>query len=190
MMEVYNEMQKFNLDILALQEVRWKGSGRIDKKDFSLYYSGNPEKSGMYGTAFMINANLRKSVLGFEPISDRVCRIRIKGRFWNTSMISAYAPTEEAPEEDKVTFYDQLAGLCGRVPKHDIVLLLGDFNAKIGKEVFLAEVAGKNTLHDECNKMEDCLLSLLRNIILLLPAQNLNTKRYTWVLGKCQEQIL
>jgi hypothetical protein len=37
------------------------------------------------------------------------------------------------------------------VPKHDDVILMGDFNAKIGKNISNQEMAGKCTVHDVTN---------------------------------------
>ena len=35
------------------------------------------------------------------------------------------------------------------VPKHDVIVIMGDFNAKIGKEDSIRQVAGRFSLHDE-----------------------------------------
>jgi hypothetical protein len=51
--EVAQEMVKFGIDLIALQEIQWKGRGRIDKKEFSLYFSGPNKKTGQFGTGFM-----------------------------------------------------------------------------------------------------------------------------------------
>jgi len=48
----------------------------------------------------------------------------------------------------KDEFYDQLSQECEKARKYDIPILLGDFNAKIGGENFIATVAGKYTLHE------------------------------------------
>jgi exonuclease III len=55
MQEIRNEMTAYNIDILALQEIRWKGQGRIDKPDYALLYSGSEEKTDQLGTGFMMN---------------------------------------------------------------------------------------------------------------------------------------
>jgi hypothetical protein len=40
MQKISNEMIKFKIHIIALQEIRWKGQGKIDKPDYTLLYSG------------------------------------------------------------------------------------------------------------------------------------------------------
>jgi len=39
--------------------------------------------------------------LGFEPISDCICKLRVKGKFYNVTLINIYAPTEDKEEEIK-----------------------------------------------------------------------------------------
>lgn len=90
----------------------------------------------------------RDSMLGWNPINNRLCTIRLKGKFRNISLISAYAPTEDHPDEEKDNFHDILARECGTLLKYDAVVLLGDFKVTIRKEGFARQVAGKNTLHE------------------------------------------
>jgi len=42
-----------------------------------------------------------------EPINERMCKLRIRGKFYNITLISAYAPTEDAQDEAK-EFYEEL----------------------------------------------------------------------------------
>lgn len=152
MAEIAEEVLKYGMDVVALQEIRWNGNGRVDKKDYSMFYSGPKMRTGQCGTGFILNNKMKQSCLGFEPLGDRMCKIRLKGRFRNLSIISAYAPTEDANDDEKNAFYDQLDRECSKIPKYDVLILLGDFNAKIGREDFLQHVAGKHSLHTETNE--------------------------------------
>ena len=63
MKEIMEAIGKVRVDAMAVQEIRWQGQGRTDKKYFSLFYSGPKERTGRYGTGFIINAKMRKSFL-------------------------------------------------------------------------------------------------------------------------------
>ena len=39
-MEIMNELDKYNIDITALREIRWTGQGRIDKNNFDFICNG------------------------------------------------------------------------------------------------------------------------------------------------------
>ncbi|CAG4950961.1 unnamed protein product [Parnassius apollo] len=139
--EVGRELKTYNLDLIALQEIRWQGTGTIDKDEYTLHYSC-ADIQGHRGTGFIITKKLRTCVLGFEPVNDRLCKIRIKGKLYNTTYVCAYSPTEDASDEDKEKFYEELHTLCSKVPKYDALCVLGDFNAKVGKENVYADVIG------------------------------------------------
>ena len=48
------------------------------------------------------------------------------------SIVVSYAPIEGAEEETKDDFYDSLQAVVEGIPKHDVVLVIGDFNARVG----------------------------------------------------------
>ena len=48
------------------------------------------------------------------------------------TVISAYAPTLDAQEDVKEAFYADLDTILSEVPKEDKLILLGDFNARVG----------------------------------------------------------
>jgi len=43
-----------------------------------------------------------------------------------------YAPTHRAPPEGKEKFYDNLQAVINSVPSSDVLLVMGDFNARVG----------------------------------------------------------
>jgi len=100
---------------------------------FTLYYSGDDVKQGYRGVGFTVSKKASRSVLGFSPICDRICTLRIKGKFHNITFVNVYVPTEDAEDETVDEFYETLQVVCDEIPKHDAIVTLGDFNAKLGK---------------------------------------------------------
>lgn len=150
MYQIANALTNYKLDLIALQEIRWEGSGYIQKPEFTIYYSG-ATKQGLYGTGFIVSKTFDKCVLGFQEISERLCKLRVKGRLYNTTYICAYSPIEDASDEDKEQFYEELQKACYSVPRYDELIVLGDFNAKVGREDTYAGVIGKQSPHDITN---------------------------------------
>jgi hypothetical protein len=69
-----------------------------------------------------------------------------------------YAPTEDKAEPEKDNFYEELQLVIDQIPKSDTILVLGDANAKLGKEDIYKEVCGKRTLHELSNRNGEMLL--------------------------------
>jgi uncharacterized protein YggU (UPF0235/DUF167 family) len=50
------------------------------------------------------------------------------------SIIRVHAPTKEKANEEMKKFYEDLQRIHNKIPKHDIVIIMGHLNGKIGKE--------------------------------------------------------
>jgi hypothetical protein len=50
MNEIADEMLKTQLQIIAVQELRWKGVRQIDKTNYTLITAATQKKSGLFGT--------------------------------------------------------------------------------------------------------------------------------------------
>ena len=52
----------------------------------------------------------------------------------HATIVSAYAPTMTNPDEVKDKFYDDLDSVISATPQTDKLILLGDFNARVGTD--------------------------------------------------------
>jgi hypothetical protein len=126
---------------------------------------------------------MKKYLIGFEPISDRLCRVRFKGRLRNITMISAHAPTEDKDVMQKEEFYDLLSKIYDQKPKYDMLTILDNFNAKIGKERHTARIAGTYTIHNETSANGSLLTQFaqMNNLIIMNTCFNHRfIKKGTW----------
>ncbi|KAJ3608734.1 hypothetical protein NHX12_023264 [Muraenolepis orangiensis] len=115
----------------------------------SVMYSGHEEDGAnpTEGVAIMMTKETRKALIAWEPISSRLitASFRTNNRRVKAHIIQCYAPTNHAVDDVKARFYDSLNHLLGRVGARDLIILMGDFNAKIGgRNEGYEEVKGKH----------------------------------------------
>jgi exonuclease III len=53
MQEVTEQILQTELQIVVLQEIRWKGQDQIKKDKYNLYYSRKEDQMGQLGTGFL-----------------------------------------------------------------------------------------------------------------------------------------
>lgn len=130
------EMERLGLDILGVAETWWPGTGRCDTGNTAFYYSGNNDRNHRKGVGIVITKQLLKSVIEFVPYSDRTALLKLRAKPTNFNIIQVYAPTAESPDQDVAQFYSEIEELLKLTRKHDVNVIMGDFNAKIGKGKF------------------------------------------------------
>ena len=52
----------------------------------------------------------------------------------HTMIVSWYSPTNASDETNITIFYDGLCSLARQIPKHNVLMIGGDMNAKISKD--------------------------------------------------------
>ena len=80
----------------------------------------------------MISNTAVKSLMEWTPISKRIILARFFSRHRRVTIIQVYAPHNERPEQEKDDFYAELQETLDECNKNDIVIVMGDLNAKVG----------------------------------------------------------
>ena len=123
-----NEMERFRYDIVGISEVRWTGKGETSNRDFIWSREG---KTHVRGVGMLLGNRARKSLVRYNPVNSRVIMARFDAAPYKITVIHAYAPTMVSSDEDIEAFYSILEGVLAKVHKKDIIIITGDWNAKI-----------------------------------------------------------
>ncbi|BHF75732.1 hypothetical protein SprV_0501882800 [Sparganum proliferum] len=137
---VARELARYKVDIAALSQTRFSEQGQLEEvgAGYTFFWSGRPRTERRdAGVAFAI----RNDIVGRLPclpqgINDRLMSLRLPlqrgGKF--ATIISAYAPPMTSPAAARDKFYEDLHALLATVSKTDKLIVLGDFNARVGTD--------------------------------------------------------
>ncbi|KAG1673509.1 Craniofacial development protein 2 [Nymphon striatum] len=129
---VNQEMDRMNLNILGLSEVRWTGAGsqKINNKTF--IYSGGTKHER--GTGILFDEPTARCLKAWCPISDRVIVAKLEAKPLDIGIIQVYAPTSDSEDEEVERFYEEIDRAKAYLKSQDIKIVMGDFNAKVGNQ--------------------------------------------------------
>ena len=117
---------------MALSETHLIGNGMTKYGEHSLYFSGRNDNVHREGVGFLLSKRARNALVEWKPINSRLAKARFGSRQGTITMIVCYSPIEADTENEKDVFYDRLQEEVTLTQKHDILIIVGDFNAKIG----------------------------------------------------------
>ena len=100
---VKQEMERVNVNILGISELKWTGMGEFNSDDHHIYHC-RQESLRRNGVAIMVNKRVRNAVLGCNLKNDRIISVRLQGKPFNITVIQAYAPTSNAEETEVERF--------------------------------------------------------------------------------------
>jgi hypothetical protein len=85
------------------------------------------------GVGMIITNQVSKSLIGYKAVNDTITYMRVKARPVNITCIKVYGPTISAETADMEDFYRNLHSALNKTPEKDVLILMGDWNCKIGK---------------------------------------------------------
>jgi exonuclease III len=73
--------------------------------------------------------------------------IILRGHWCHIIVLNVLAPTEDKTDDVKDSFYEELERMFDKLHKYRMKILLGDFNAKVGREDIFKPTIGNESLH-------------------------------------------
>ena len=133
---------------------------------------------------FLVHKDIVKSVIGSCQISSRLMTVRLRASPFNITIIQVYAPISSYDDSDVDEFYRELQSLVDQTPKQDILVVQGDWNAKVRED---AQEDSGEVCGPSCNpKTNDRGLKLLdfatyNNLVLAnILGKHKPSRRWLW----------
>ena len=133
---IARELQLFGIEIEALQETRFEAQGQLQEEDYTFFWVGKTVGTREAGVTFAVHNTIAKRLTSLPTaVSPRLMSKRVpieKGRY--LTLVNVYAPTMTYSVEKKEIFYQELTHIVLKFLREDKLLILGDFNARVGTD--------------------------------------------------------
>ncbi|KAK3531248.1 hypothetical protein QTP70_015219, partial [Hemibagrus guttatus] len=128
--ELADMMEGRKVDILCVQETRWKGSkARSIGAGFKLFYYGVDSKRN--GVGVVLKEEFVRNVLEVKRVSDRVMSLKLEIEGVMLNVVSGYAPQVGCELEEKERFWSELDEVMESIPTGERVVIGADFNGHV-----------------------------------------------------------
>ncbi|XP_071727824.1 uncharacterized protein [Rutidosis leptorrhynchoides] len=128
--ELVNTLRKSKVDILCVQETRWRGEAAVDVDDYRLWFSGS--RVARNGVGILIGPLYKDNIVGVDRCSDRIMSVRVVIQEETYMVICAYAPHAGLGDDEKVRFWEALDEVVRSCPADHRLVIGGDLNGHIG----------------------------------------------------------
>ena len=112
------ELARYKLDLVGVQEVRWDKRAQ-EGQGINFFYGKGKKK---IGNRIFIQQN------SISCLRERSLLV-----IWCNIVLNVHAPSEEKSDNSKDSFYEELEQVFDHFPKYHMKIILGDFNAKVGR---------------------------------------------------------
>ncbi|KAK3547714.1 hypothetical protein QTP86_028246, partial [Hemibagrus guttatus] len=130
--ELADVMERRKVDILCVQETRWKGSKACSiGAGFKLFYYGVDSKRN--GVGVVLKEEFVRNVLEVKRVSDRVMSLKLEIEGVMLNVVSGYAPQVGCELEEKERFWSELDEVMESIPTGERVVIGADFNGHVGE---------------------------------------------------------
>ncbi|XP_045463868.1 craniofacial development protein 2-like [Harmonia axyridis] len=134
--EITRELQTLSMDLVVLTETKKKGTGTEVINNYVHVYSGVPKhQRAKRGVSVMIHKKYRNKITDFEFLSENIIRININIHQRPVTILGIYAISDDEPISVKEEFFEQVHEEIGKIGKTRELVVMGDFNSRIGRKI-------------------------------------------------------
>ena len=111
--------------------MRWKNFGETTTEaGHKVFFSGKEDKHE-HGVGFPVHKDIVNTVMGCRPVSSRPITIHLRTVPFDITIVQATSDYDDYEIEE---FYDQLQIVIDQTSKTDILVVQGNWNAKVGRD--------------------------------------------------------
>ena len=180
---VIHEINRYNWDILGVAETHWPGEGEILTDGIQVLYSGREDNTRREGVALLLGKRAQRALLEHKAINSRLISATFRGHHKNFKLIQVYAPDSTHDDDEVEDFYSQLEDELQTTRNGEVVLIMGDFNSKIGNDPNgYTDIMGKFGLGEQNERGERLLEFCQHNQMSITNTYFYHRKqrRHTW----------
>ncbi|XP_063600669.1 craniofacial development protein 2-like [Penaeus indicus] len=134
--ELEHVIQRYIWNVIGLAETRYTGCVEfITGEGHKIWFSGEKDEHEKC-VGFVVNKNTIRSSLECTPVSSRIITIRLKAQAISLTIMQIYAPISDSEDNDVELFYQELDEVIRKINKKGVLIIQGDWNAKIGADAY------------------------------------------------------
>ena len=181
--ELVSNLIEQNIEVLGIQEHRIVHDETVryerilGKTLITTSATKNSIGAATGGVGLVLNTKSKSSLASIQAHSERILIANFQGNPATTVIVN-YCPTNVANEDIIEGHYDNLRSAIDSIPAHNVLIVVGDFNARVGPE------DAKFIYHSETNRNGKYLVELAVEKSLIISNtrfQKRNGKLWTYI---------
>jgi hypothetical protein len=130
---ISKELSKYKVDLVGYRSPNGRAV-ELNQQEHNIFFYRKGNGNHELGIEFLLHKRIISAVKRVELVSDRISYIILRGCWCHVIVLNVYAPIEDKIDEVKNNFYRELECVFDKFPKYHMSILLGNFNAKVGRE--------------------------------------------------------